>query len=227
MEANRIEISALPRASHKKSDIAKRLNVSRMTVHRVASCLRDGETLKDRPRSGRPRVVNTKTIRKSFENDPTLKMTHLARKKKISVSTVRRAVKIEMGKNLKRAKKPLLTAAMKQKRFERCNHILNDLKNHGDRIVIFSDEMTFTVDSVMNKQNDRIVSFGQNISELQIVSKTKTSGLCDDAWNRGIEWRKMPPVWFPGGYRLTTAAYKDVLVTKVVLWVRKITRNAN
>ncbi|KAF2348914.1 hypothetical protein FHG87_020331 [Trinorchestia longiramus] len=52
MEAKRIENSALLRASHKKSDIAKRLNVSRMTVHRVASRLRDGETLKDRPRSG-------------------------------------------------------------------------------------------------------------------------------------------------------------------------------
>ena len=51
MEAKIIEISALPRASHKKSDIAKPLNVSRMSVHTVASRLRDGETLKDRPRT--------------------------------------------------------------------------------------------------------------------------------------------------------------------------------
>ena len=48
MEAKRIEISALLRASHKKSDIAKLLNVSRMSLHRVASRLRDGETLDDR-----------------------------------------------------------------------------------------------------------------------------------------------------------------------------------
>ena len=95
MEAMRIEISALLRASHKKSDIAELHNVSRMSVRRATSRLRDGETFKDRPRSGRPRVVKTVTIRKTFEIDPTLTMTRLARKKKISVSTVRRAVTIE------------------------------------------------------------------------------------------------------------------------------------
>ena len=57
MEAKRIEISALLRASHKKSDIAKLLNVSRMSVHKAANRLRDGETLKDHPRTGKPRVV--------------------------------------------------------------------------------------------------------------------------------------------------------------------------
>ena len=62
MEAKRIEISAILRASHKKSEIAKLL--IRMSVHRVASRLRDGETLKDRPRTGRPRVVKTRPLEK-------------------------------------------------------------------------------------------------------------------------------------------------------------------
>ena len=62
---------------------------------------------------------------------------------------------------------------MKQKRPERGNRLLNDLKNHGNRIVIFSDKKTFTAVPVVNKQNDRIVSFGQDISELRNVSTTK------------------------------------------------------
>ena len=66
---------------------AKLLNVSLISVHRVPSCSRDGEILKDRPRTTRPRVVKTEAIRKTFENDPTLKMTRLARKKKISVDS--------------------------------------------------------------------------------------------------------------------------------------------
>ena len=136
MEVKRIEISALLRASHKKSDIAKLLNVSRISVRRVTSCLKYGETLKDRHCTGRPRVVKTETIKKAFEKDPTLKMTRLARKD-IFVSTVSRAVKIEGGKSIKRVKKPLLTAGMKQKRLERCNRLLNYLKNHRNRIVIF------------------------------------------------------------------------------------------
>ena len=35
----------------------------------------------------------------------------------------------------------------------------------------------------------------------------------------------MPPVWFDIGYRLTAADYKDILATKVLPWVRKITKN--
>lgn len=119
MEAKRIEISALLRAGHKQTDIAKQLNVSRMTVYRVAQRLNNSETLKDRPRSGRPQKIRRETIKKVFENDPELKMTRLAQKKKISVSTVSRVVKTMGGKSLRRFKKPLLSAAMIQKRLER------------------------------------------------------------------------------------------------------------
>ena len=38
---------------------------------------------------------------------------------------------------------------------------------------------------------------------------------------------KIPPVWFSRGYRPTVVAYKDVFVTKILPWVRKIARNAN
>ena len=93
MEAKRIKISALISAGHNKSDIAKLLNVSRRTVHRVVDRLKNKEDLKDRPRSGRPQVVSRSVVKRAFERDPKLKMTELARKKKISKSTVSRAVK--------------------------------------------------------------------------------------------------------------------------------------
>ena len=41
-----------------------------------------------------------------------------------------------------------------------------------------------------------------------------------------LNGEKMPPVWFLYGYKLTATYYKDVLATKVLPWVRKITRNA-
>ena len=99
-------------------------------------------------------------------------MTEFA-KKKISVATVSRAVKSEGGKSLMRLKRPLLTSTMAKKRQERCTRIFNDLKSHGNRVIIFSDEKTFTVDPVINKQNDRVVSFGQDISGVRYVSTTK------------------------------------------------------
>ena len=69
---------------------------------------------------------------------------------------------------------------MKKKRLERGNRLLNNFKNHGNRIVIFSDEKMFTVNSVVNKQNDRIVGFGQDIWVTERFYN-QTSGICDDA----------------------------------------------
>ncbi|QQP51373.1 Uncharacterized protein FKW44_012715 [Caligus rogercresseyi] len=46
------------RAHHDASDIVRILGIDRHTVYRVRKCLKDGESLKDRPRSGRPVKLN-------------------------------------------------------------------------------------------------------------------------------------------------------------------------
>jgi len=227
MEAKRIEIAALLRAGHKKADIVKLQNVSLSTVKRVANRLKNKESLRDRPRSGRPQIIQRKNVRKAFLKDPTLKMTEFAKKKKISVATVSRAVKSEGGKSLKRLKRPLLTPAMVHKRHERCSRLLNDMKSHGNRVVIFSDEKTFTVDPVINKQNDRVVSFGQDISDVRYVTTTKHPASVMMLGVVASNGEKMPPVWFKGGYRLTGTDYRDILATKVLPWIRKIAKGGN
>ena len=72
-----------------------------------------------------------------------------------------------------------------------------------------------------------MVSFGKDISELRNVSTTKHPASVMMLGVVASNREKMPTVWFPRGYRLTSAAYKDVLVTKILPWMRKITRNAN
>ena len=52
MEAKRLEVATLVRAGHTTTDII--LNVSKATVCRVRKRLEDGESIEDRPRSGRP-----------------------------------------------------------------------------------------------------------------------------------------------------------------------------
>ena len=47
------------------------------------------------------------------------------------------------------------------------------MKRQGNRVFIISDEKTFTVDPVINKQNDRVISFGQDISDVRYVTTTK------------------------------------------------------
>ena len=90
-------------------------------------------------------------IKNAFEDGSCQKMTRLAQKKKISVSTLSRRVENMRGKGLIRSRKPLLIMA--KKRPASSASLLNDLKNHGIRFLIFSDEKTFTLDSVFNKQN--------------------------------------------------------------------------
>ena len=60
-----------------------------------------------------------------------------------------------------------LKAAMVQKILETSTLLLNDLKNHMNPIFIFSDEKTFTVDPVCNKQNN-LLSLENNVSQHRI-----------------------------------------------------------
>ena len=128
MEANRIEVSELLRACHGKSDIAEILNINRMTVIEFAK--RHENLNQDCPRSGRSLVIKRETVKKAFENDPTLKMRKFAQRKMISVSTVSRAIKNGGGKSLRLLKKPLLNLLMIQNRLERSTRFLNDMKNY-------------------------------------------------------------------------------------------------
>ena len=122
--------------------------------------------------------------------------------------------------------KPLLSTAMLQKHRERCRHLLNDFKSHGNRIIIFSDEKTFTEYPVVNKQNERVVSFGKDISKVHI-STTKHLASVMMLGVVASNGEKIPPVWFNVGYRLTAADYKDILATKVLPWMRQIIKNVS
>ena len=166
-----------------------------MTVHRVAKRLENSESLQDRPRLGRPQVIKRETVKKVFENDPTLKMTKFAQRKKISVSTVSRAIKNGRGKSLRLLKKPLLNRLVIQKHLKRSTRLLNDMKNHASRILIFSDEKTFTVDPVFNKQNNHVVTFGRDISEIRKVLTTKHPASVMMLGVVALNREKMPPVW--------------------------------
>ena len=68
------------------------------------------------------------------------------------------------GISLRHSWIPLLSAAMVQ------NGLLNGLKNCGNRFLIFSDNNSFMSDPVFNKQNDRVVTFGNDVSENLIVN---------------------------------------------------------
>ena len=88
MEEKRIRASALLSAGLIKKHISQMLDISLSTVKRVEKRMKNKESLKDRPRSGRPRAIDPAIVKTAFLKNPTMKMSELAKKKKISKSTV-------------------------------------------------------------------------------------------------------------------------------------------
>lgn len=227
MERKRIDISALIRAGKATGDIMKTLNVSKATVCRVRKRLADGEDLKDKPRSGRPLKIQPEAVKAPFifMSNPKMKMSELAKKKSVDPSTISKAVKKAGGKSLRMIERPLLTQRHQEVREERCKRILANIKHNGNR-VIFSDEKTFTVDPVINKQNDRVISFGRTPPNMRSVSKTKHPASVMMLGIVASTGDKMRPIWFPTGYRLTEADYLKILKTKVLPWILKILKKS-
>ena len=138
-----------------------------------------------------------------------------------------RMVKKMEGNNLRCFKEPLLCAAIVQKRQILSTRLLNDLKNHGNRIIIFSHEKTFTVDNIFSKQNDLMVTFRNAVSEHRRVSTTKHPAsitMFGAVESNGVN---MPPLWFQLGYRLTSVVYKKILEMTVLPWVKKFTKKSD
>ena len=97
--------------------------------------------------------------------------------------------------NLRRFKKQPLSAAIVQKSLEKSTRLQNDLKSHENRMLIISYEKTFTVDPVFNKQTNRVVAFGNDVSEQRRVSTTKHSASIIILGAVVSNGKKMTPVW--------------------------------
>ena len=121
-------------------------------------------------------------------------MAKLAQKKNISVFTMSRIVKEMVGNDVRCSRKHLLTAAMVHNRLERSTRLFNNLNNHGNLFLTFPKKKTFTVDSTFNKQNDKVVTLGNDVSVYLSVNN-QISSLTHDAWHHRIERLKYV-FWF-------------------------------
>ena len=90
---------------------------------------------------------------------------------------------------------------------KRSTHLLNHLKNHRNRILIFTNKKTFTVGSVFNKQKDQLISFGSDVSEHHWVSTTNHSASITMVGVSASHGEKTTPVWLKRGYMLISAVY--------------------
>ena len=83
------------------------------------------------------------------------------------------------------------------------------------------------VDLVINKQSDRVAGFDKGISDVRCVSTTKCQASAMMLGVVASNREKMPPDWFDVGFRLTAAACKDILASRILPCVKKVTKNTN
>ena len=133
-----------------------------MTVAWVKQRLKAYESIKDHPQSGRPQVIRQVIIKKAFENDPCQKKTRLAEKKISSLCTVSRIVKKMRGKRLRRSRKSCWVQQWFRCVWRGAPVYWMTRISTGIESSYFK---SYTVDPVFNKQFDRVVAFGIDVSK--------------------------------------------------------------
>ncbi|XP_059098014.1 uncharacterized protein LOC131892243 [Tigriopus californicus] len=150
-----------------QTDIAKQLNVDRKTIFRVKKHLQDEESMDRKSGGGRPVKIPSAEIKNAVMANPTKSIMSHAIDLGVSKDNVSRAIRMEGGKSLVMKKKPLLTPDVKGKHLLRCKGLLNNLKSAaGGRVILFSDEKTWTVDHVHKRRNDRFIHRQSSASAL-------------------------------------------------------------
>ncbi|KIH61896.1 hypothetical protein ANCDUO_07824 [Ancylostoma duodenale] len=77
----------------------------------------------------------------------------------VSASSMRRVVKQKLQLRSYRSRTaPLLTEEMKQIRLKRCKKLLMRFAEGSHRNIVFSDEKIFTVEPIVNSQNNRVLA---------------------------------------------------------------------
>lgn len=217
---NRLKVSALLQAGHKVSHVANLVGVSRTTVYAIKKRMDDGEGVNRRAGSGRKSVVDHDSLRDAIRRSPRTSMRQHARRLGVGGATVRRAVAKVGGKSRVIVERPLLTPAIRTKRLERCQMLVNDLKSApAGRVIIFSDEKTWTVDPVRNRRNDRYLSLGEEDASARTLSTTKHPASVMSLGFVASNGAVMPLIWFPTGYRLTAKDYEAKLAENLVPWI--------
>uniref|UniRef100_A0A1I7XGQ0 HTH_Tnp_Tc3_2 domain-containing protein n=1 Tax=Heterorhabditis bacteriophora TaxID=37862 RepID=A0A1I7XGQ0_HETBA len=134
--------------------IDKNLCVTRMTVHRIVERYQKMCIVKDRPRSGRPRSLNTS--HKNILRDNKILRRKLVSGFNISPRSMRIIVKHDMGFHPYKIRRVhVLKEKMKVNRYEKAKILLSIVLQCRFSNVLVRNEKILTVNSVCNSQNSR------------------------------------------------------------------------
>lgn len=106
-------------------------------------------------------MVRTKRVvemvRKRVQRNPRRSMRARAKEVNISRTSLRRIVKQDLRlKALKMQHRHLISTASKKKRLDKGQMMLQEIQSAANKVLVWYDEKIFTVQAVVNSQNDRV-----------------------------------------------------------------------
>lgn len=213
-------IIRLIKSGMKISNVARRLVMPVRTVRAIVKRYRDTGSTDDSPRSGRPKSVCTpeivKKIREKIRRNPHRSMRKLAREHKISDRSVRRIVNNKLKLYpYKIQKVQNLTEQAKRNRVVKSNALLDRLENGTLLKTLWTDEKLFTVEQVVNKQNDRILASSlPGASDRAIKRSSHPASVM--VWGGVTARYKTPLVFVNPGVKINKEYYIDSILESVV-----------
>lgn len=202
--------------------ISKVLKVPRRTVYDAIKRYKELGTLSDRTGRGRKLTVITpemiKKIRERIRRNPRRSMRKMARELHISVNSVRTIVRRKLRMYPYRIQRVhMLTERMKAQRLQRCKKLLKRFANGTHRAIVFSDEKVFTLDPVVNRQNDRILSqnIGTAIRDGKLAGKTAHPASVM-VWGAITSNGKSPLVFVESGVKIKKDEYQKTILEDVL-----------
>ena len=172
-------ILELHHAGRSNPKIVKLTKALKSAVRDTVNCYLELGTSKDCPRCGRPQsahtVKNTRAVKERIRRNSKQSMRGIAKEMKINEKSMRTIIKQDLKMSFYKIRKhQLLTNLQKQKRRERAQLLLNQLKG-GMEVgkIIFSDEKLFTIQGQIQLTNAG--SWEHDLKTFQIMLEPFTS----------------------------------------------------
>ncbi len=150
-----------------------------------------------------------------LDENPRQSMRQLAKDLEISPTSVRRAVKEDLGKHsYARPRRHIITPGARKRRKERCGKLINRLKHNDAKLsIIHSDEKWFTLAAYSNRRNDQFIwDKGDQKNapdELRHVGVRQHAAGAMFLGIVGSNGKKGPPIWVPQGMKVNADSYHD------------------
>ena len=159
-------------------------------------------------------------LKQSIKAAPGVPMSVHAKKKGVSETTIRRAVKSLSMKSYALRKKHLITPEQRQQRLLKSKRILSSLKKGAKQLHFFSDEKIFTVDRARNSHNDQWICVDPEDVPAVMMSKNPASVMLLGVVSS--EGHVMPPHFFQPKQRVNQEVYLETMEKIVKPWMDSV-----